>query len=270
MFDNICKFLVENFSKDFANWLMRKEIAFTRLEPSELSLEPIRADAIILLESEKEIMHLEFQTLPKKNIPFRMTDYRLRGYRRSPEKEMRQFVIYLQKTESELAKETCFILSSTYHEYNVIRMWEQPTETFLQYPGLLPFAVLSNTTSPTQVLQQVVSEINKIADPVEQSNVVASTAILAGLILDQELIYRVLRSDIMQESVIYQDIQSRAREEGLAQGVAQGVAQGLAQGVEQVALNLLQEGMDIDFIVRTTGLTTEKIQELQRSQKSNS
>lgn len=55
MFDNVCKFLAENYSTNFANWLIGKDINFTRLEPSELSLEPIRADAIILLQSEKEI-----------------------------------------------------------------------------------------------------------------------------------------------------------------------------------------------------------------------
>ena len=87
MFDNVCKFLAEHYSTNFANWLIGKDITFTRLEPSELSLEPIRADAIILLQSEKEIMHIEFQTEPKRNIPFRMTDYRLRGHRTFPEIE---------------------------------------------------------------------------------------------------------------------------------------------------------------------------------------
>lgn len=101
MFDNVCKFLAENFSTNFANWLIGKNITYTKLSPSELSLEPIRADAIILLQSDENIMHLEFQTLPKPEIPFRMTDYRLRGHRSFPEKEMYQFVIYLQPTSSE-------------------------------------------------------------------------------------------------------------------------------------------------------------------------
>jgi predicted transposase YdaD len=41
----------------------------TEIEPSELSLDPIRADALILLQSEDAILHLEFQTDPKKTIP---------------------------------------------------------------------------------------------------------------------------------------------------------------------------------------------------------
>ena len=47
MFDNICKFLAETFSTDFACWLLGEAIALSELSPSELSLEPIRADALI-------------------------------------------------------------------------------------------------------------------------------------------------------------------------------------------------------------------------------
>lgn len=52
MFDNVCKFLAESFSADFATWLLGEPITLTELSPSELSLEPIRADALILLQSD--------------------------------------------------------------------------------------------------------------------------------------------------------------------------------------------------------------------------
>lgn len=75
MFDNISKFLAEQFSEDFASWLIGESIALTELSPSELSLEPIRADALILLQSSKVILHCEFQTNPDPTMPFRMADY---------------------------------------------------------------------------------------------------------------------------------------------------------------------------------------------------
>ena len=87
MIDNICKFLAESFSSDFASWILGEAITFTKLEPSELSTEPIRADSVIFLESSEIILHIEFQTDPNKNIPFRMADYRLRLYRKFPEKQ---------------------------------------------------------------------------------------------------------------------------------------------------------------------------------------
>ncbi|PLZ86261.1 hypothetical protein CEN44_20365 [Fischerella muscicola CCMEE 5323] len=104
MFDNLCKFLAETFSSDFASWLLGEPVTLTELSPSELSLEPIRADALILLQSDQVVLHLEFQAQPKTEIPFRMADYRLRVYRRFPNKRMNQVVIYLQKTTSDLVQ----------------------------------------------------------------------------------------------------------------------------------------------------------------------
>ena len=77
---------MESFPEDFASSLLGEAIP---LIPSELSLEPIRADALILLSSSEVVLHLEFQTKPDETMPFRMLDYRVRVYRRFPEKQMR-------------------------------------------------------------------------------------------------------------------------------------------------------------------------------------
>ena len=52
MFDNICKFLAENFRDDLVTWLLGKPVKLTELKPTELSNEPIRADSLILLQSD--------------------------------------------------------------------------------------------------------------------------------------------------------------------------------------------------------------------------
>lgn len=248
MFDNICKFLAETFPTDFATWLLGEPIALTELSPSELSLEPIRADSLILLQSEDVVLHLEFQTQPKRDIPFRMIDYRLRVYRRFPHKQMRQVVVYLQPTTSALVQQTTFTLENTCHNFEVIRLWEQPTPDFLQAPGLLPFAVLSQTDDRVGTLQQVAQAISQITDPRTQSNVAASTFILAGLILEAEAIQQILRRDVMQESVTYQVIK------------AEGKAEGSEEALRQVAMNLLREGMEISVVSRLTGLSITQVQ----------
>jgi predicted transposase YdaD len=51
MFDAVSKFLIEQYSPDFASWLIGEPVALSELRPSELSLEPIRADALMLLQS---------------------------------------------------------------------------------------------------------------------------------------------------------------------------------------------------------------------------
>lgn len=226
MFDNICKFLAETFSTDFATWLLGEPITLTQLSPSELSLEPIRADALILLQSDEVVLHIEFQTQPKPDIPFRLIDYRLRVYRRFPNKRMRQVVIYLQPTTSELVQQTSFTLEQTRHQFEVIRLWEQPTRDFLQAPGLLPFAVLSQSDDRISILDQVAQAINQIADSRTQSNVAASTFILAGLLLETAVIQQILRRDMMQESVTYQAIKAEGHQEGHQEGRQEGRQEG--------------------------------------------
>ena len=257
MFDNTCRFLAENFSADFATWLMGESIPLTEIEPSELSLDPIRADALILLQSEDSILHIEFQTDPRKNIPFRMLDYRTRGYRRYPNKSMRQVVIYLRPTESELVYKTDFTLEHTRHEFEVIRIWEQPASLFLQYPGLLPFATLGDTPDPEATLQQVALALNQITDPTTQSNLSAASAILAGLKLEDEIIYKVLRRDIMQESSVYRSI------------FAEGETSGESKKQRSIALNFLRDGLPIEAVARGTGLSLEEVQLLQQQQNAS-
>jgi len=184
----VCKFLAESFSDDFAQWLLGEPVSLSQLSPRELSLEPIRADALILLQSAELVLHIEFQTEPKAEIPFRMLDYRLRVYRRYPKKRMHQVVIYLKPTSSELVYQESFDIPKTRHEFQVIRLWEQPEELFWQSSGLLPLVVLSQTKDRRETLREVAQRIEQIEEHRQRSNVAASTAILAGLVLDKKFI----------------------------------------------------------------------------------
>jgi len=262
MYDNTCKFLAENFSSDFASWILGKPITLTKLEPSELSLENIRADSVIFLQSSEIILHIEFQTLPDRMIPFRMLDYRVRFYKKFPDKDVYQVVIYLKPSVSPLVHQTTFILSSTSHKFNAIRLWEEPPEIFQQYSGLLPFAPLANTSDPEATLRQVARQIANISDKNVQGNIAASTYITSGLVLNKEIIQRLLRSEIMKESVTYQEILSEGLAEGKARGLAEGKAEGKAEAVRQVAANMLRSQFDINLIAQFTGLSVDEIQKL--------
>ncbi|NJL47789.1 MAG: Rpn family recombination-promoting nuclease/putative transposase [Leptolyngbyaceae cyanobacterium SM2_5_2] len=222
MFDPTCKFLAENFPTDFAAWLLGEPIALAKLSPTELSLEPIRADSLILLTSDPVVLQIEFQTEPDSTMPFRMADYRLRVYRRFPQKRMQQVVIYLMSSKSDLVYQTVFEIPGTRHEFEIVRLWEQPTQIFLESPGLLPLAVLTQTPDPNQTLRQVASRIGSIPDKQMQSNVAASAGILAGLTLDRDFINQVLRRKIVEQSVIYQEWREEFLQEGRQEGRQEG------------------------------------------------
>jgi len=107
--------------------------------------------------------------------------------------------------------------------------------------------------------------------------VAASTAIISGIALDKSIIQRLLRSEIMKESVIYQDILLEGKAEGRAIGIAEGKAVGIAEGkavgiaegkaetTRQLALNMLNSGIALDLVAQVTGLTLKQVQKLQKT-----
>jgi len=254
---------MEEFAADLTTWLLGQPIPLTQLSPSELSLEPIRADSLILQESENLVLHVEFQTAPDPKMPFRMADYYLRVYRRFPEKTMRQIVVYLRETTSELVYQETFEAGQMRHGFEAIRLWEQPLEQFLSAPGLLPFAPLSQTQNRVEALRLAAREIEKMRDRRRQSNVASSAAVLAGLVLTQEEIRRLLRSEVMKESVIYQEIKEEGLREGRQEGLQQGLQQGRQSAIAEIAAKLLDSGMEIEQVASVTGLTVTQVQDLE-------
>ncbi len=179
-------------------------------------------------------------------------------------------------------QENTFRLGETFHSFQVIRLWEENTPQFFHHPGLLPFAVLSNTDDPEQVLSLVSRSLETISQKQVQSNLAAATSILAGLVLNRETIKNILRSDIMRESVIYQDILEEGREEGEEKGLQKGRQEGRQEGLQegrqegkeekarQIALKMLSAGFPIPEIARFTDLSPATIEELQsRDDKKN-
>lgn len=117
-----------------------------------------------------------------------------------------QVVIFLQETNDPIVFTEKYVGESTIHRYRVIRMWEQDPALFLDNIALLPLAPLTRTNSAQKLLSQVAEQIAKIPDMETRQNIAAYTEILAGLRFEKDFIRQLLSEDIMQESVIYQDI----------------------------------------------------------------
>ena len=263
-FDSTCKFIAENFPQDIATWLLGKPVTLTKIEPSELSVEPIRADSLIGLQSKNEIFHIEFQVDPKPDVPFREADYFLRLHRIFPEKSVRQIVIYLRKTNSSLVYQDTFILGRMRHSYEVIRLWECDVEQFLDLPGLLPFAALSKTNNPKEILATVARKIEKIPEERARSNIAASTAVLAGLLYSRDVITQILRQDIMKESTMYQAIKAEGFQQGMARGERSGVEHRICYR-RSLLLRLLNRRLGVipsELIAQIDTLPLHKLEDL--------
>ncbi len=125
-YDNTLKYLVEQYPQQFVAWLLTTETTDIQILKTELSLEPIRADAVVFLQIANRILHLEFQTLAVSNppLPLRMLDYWVR-LRRQYNCDVDQVVIFLTPTNAEAAFIEELDAPNTTHRYRVIRIWEQ-------------------------------------------------------------------------------------------------------------------------------------------------
>ena len=125
-----------------------------------------------------------------------------------------QIVVVLLPPSEGTTIETVFELGSTRHEFQVVKLWEQDPELFLQDVALLPFASLTRTQDFSQLLNRVVQQVAEIPESTERQEMSAYVQLMAGLKYDKEVIRRVFREGMMRESVIYQEILHEGEERG--------------------------------------------------------
>jgi len=63
----------------------------------------------------------------------------------------------------------------------------------------------------------------------------------------------------LKNTRVYKD----AVQEGLKRGLKRGLQKGLQKGRQEIAVNLLRTGMDVEQVAQVTGLTVEKVSQLQ-------
>jgi predicted transposase YdaD len=132
--------------------------------------------------------------------------------------DIEQVLIFLQATSSEIVFNTQYVDRKTRHEYRVIRLWQEDPTPLLANPALLPLATLARTDSPQDLLEQVAAAVDMIEERDERQNISACVQVLAGLRFPKNLITQLFREEVMQESVIYQDILQKGEQRGLQKG----------------------------------------------------
>jgi predicted transposase YdaD len=223
--------------------LLGRPVTHVRLLKSELSLQPIHADAVQLLELDEEILHVEFETDPTDSDP--PLDLRLLDY-------------FVPKTNAHIPEE--FHVGDTWHRYRVIKLWEQDPAPLLAHEGLLPLALLARTEQPEQLAMEVAEKVSTIADEKRRSDLTAAAGILAGLRLDERLAHSLFRKELMMQSVIYREI--------LAEGELMGEKRGKQEGERHGRLTLIQRMLNRRFAFLPkhvkTGLTKLSASQLDR------
>ena len=110
----------------------------------------------------------------------------------------------------------------TIHRCGVVKLWEQYPGPLLAHEGLLPLATLCRAESSEKLLGHVAERINHIKDRKRRRETLNWSRVMAGFRYDKRLITGILKeSDMLEESVIYQDIFRKGKQRGVQQGAEQ-------------------------------------------------
>lgn len=243
--DNICKLIAEKYPVELIEWLFGLKVNKVEVLKTELTREPIRADSVILLESGKQIFHVEFQTTGKSHLPLalRMLDYYVALKRKFLDKEIRQVLVVLtdngENIPDNYKSKQCFF------KYGVVKIWEEEPDELLKYVPLSSLAVLCGTKKQNEALLiKVANRINGIEDENERREQMNMAQMFAGLRFNPKMIYELLRGvDMLEESLVVQDWLKRGRKEGLKEGLEKGREKGREEGREQGREEGREEGL---------------------------
>jgi predicted transposase YdaD len=167
--------------------------------------------------------------------------------------EIEQVIIFLQPSTSEIVFKTQYVDTKTRHEYRVIRLWEEDPAPLLVNPALLLLAALARSDSPNALLEQVAAQVDMIEESDKRTNISACIQVLAGLRFDKDLIQQLFREEIMQESVIYQDILQKGEQRGKQQGEVTLILR---------QMNRRFGSIDSEIERRINGLSTNQLENL--------
>ena len=242
--DNIFKQIGDSSPDHLAAWLLAQPIETlgpVELIKTELVSEPIRADFTALLRSAKTILHVEFQisrpSTESAPLPFRMLDYWVRLYRRHG-MPIEQVLVLVHPRLARTPN--VFEVGETRHKFRVMRLWEEDPAPLLADEALLPLATLARTDDRVALISTVAAQVARIEPAERRMQVGVNAHLLAGTVIDWEVIGTMFGDNILKESSVYQHFVMEGEIKGRAEGRAEGLAEGLQKGAELFLVSLLE------------------------------
>jgi predicted transposase YdaD len=199
---------------------------------------------VTLKDKSAMVVILEIQTHFDNDFVLRLVDYTVR-FKLKYHLKVEPWVLLL--TPSSIAN-GFYEDDVLIFKYNVISLWKQNAEDFMDKLYLYPFLPLMN--GGEKLLEQAETNIYKNSEISRdrKSDLLSAMAIFAGLKdknLGSWLVER--RRDIMIESPIYDLIKEEGIREGIKRGIEQGIEQGIKQGRKQAIYDALALALEIKF-----------------------
>ncbi len=248
--DTHMKLLFTEASQAFVTWLIG-DAHFVQVVSPELENETIFANILseIGIEGQKALLHIEFQKKRDQEMAKRLWEYNVRGTIKY-DCPVWSCVIYLSRDDT---------IEARYHiemangwpihrfDFSVVKMWEIPTQEFLQ-TGLRDLAPLLPLTREGQRREVIETAIGLLDPPDGERKGELLTLMygLASLVLasqaDQDwLVWRFgMLYDILKDTYAWKDMARVAQQEALQEEQQKGLQKGLQEGLRLAVLEMVE------------------------------
>ena len=232
--DTSLKLLIGEKPQDFISWLV-PGANFRRVVSPHLPGRKIDADCLfeIILNGERLLFHIEFQSYRDRNMVERLWEYNVRSTLKY-KLPVLSFVFYLKKERKPATSPYTWELrdGKVIHRFHftVVKLWEVRAEILKQtgLVGLLPLLPLTQDGKKLELVDEVIATLEANSDE-STSELLALTYILASFVFTsenerQKLIRRfTMLRDVIRGSWAYQEIKMEGMEEGLEKGLEKGL-----------------------------------------------
>jgi len=266
-YDNTLKYLSDKLPHHYVDLIFKECKGDITLLDRELPSINRKLDCLIKVSDTtkhiKFILHLEFQSTYDANMPHRMLSYYARILDKY-ELPIYPVVIYLYLDRPGIDIPDSYVSSINNKDiltikFEVLKAWEINASTIIDSNlyGLFPILPLvkHGKTDDKDHLAECFDLVRKIdiKDNKLKADIYLSTGILAGLRYSKKLIKNLMKVELLEESVIYQDILNKGRNEGRNEGRKEGIEKGIEESIIYILstrFNNISQNL-IDLIYRT-------------------
>ncbi len=222
--------------------------------------------------SDDSFMHLEFQTTVKEDdlLRFKLYDTLLYEQKRKP---VRTAVIYgaginsapifLDHGSIKYIVEPVFMGNydgdKTYNEL-VEKINAGLTLTIQDKLNLIFLPLMRNSVEKSQRAIEAIELAQKVEDKNEQIFLIGCLVGISDKFIDEEYVKKML--EVLRMTRVMQALYKEFKQEGIEEGKKEGMEKGMEKGKMETAQKMLEDKVDINLIVKYTGLMIEEIKEL--------
>jgi predicted transposase YdaD len=250
-FDTPLKELTEQYPTDWVAYLGLAHGARVDVIGTDLAATSYQLDKVIrVLAGQPWLLHLEFQTSRDPWLPRRSLRYNVLLHDRHALPVLT--VLILLRPEADFPDFTGTYeyqgagqRGRTSFHYEVIRVWQQPVEQFLEGGlGTLPLAPVSAVRRKDlpQVIQRMDERLRRVEHEYQRGQLWFSTQLLLGLKYEADFISHLLQGvQGMEESTVYQSLKAKFLAEGRLAGQEQGMVMEARKNLLRLGTILLGE-----------------------------